>query len=126
MNDLSEASSCCPLCGIDTQHSHTKWEWTHKCRQAALQKEFEKGLPHWFIRHKDAIPGSYGMGIYLDKKAQNGIDTYWWWPVEMLWKEFQRGAYFVTPSLGRDEALRMHEALQIQADPFGKQETPKP
>lgn len=120
------ASSKCPICGVDQPHAHTRHELIHKFRTEALRKEFEAGLLHWFVRYKDVLPGSYGMGIHLTQRSVTLPEQYWWWPVEMLWQQFIRGAYFAAPPLGGgDDVPQMHEALQIKAHPFSDSRAPQ-
>ena len=118
---LLTASSACPLCGTITPHSHTKGELIARYRRVVLLAEFEKTLHSWFFRYKDLIPGSYGMEPHLTKKAATGMDTFLWWPIEMLWLSFERGSELAAPPITNDGYIpQMHEALEIKANPFGE------
>ena len=115
------ASSVCPLCGVDKPHAHTRHELIHRFREEALRKEFETWLPSWYAHYREVLPGSYGMGPMLTRRAVTLPDSYAWWPVEMLWWQFLHGATFAAaPIDDNDSVPQMHEALAIKADPFGK------
>jgi hypothetical protein len=114
-------TSECPVCGVNTPHTHTKNSLANKYREEWLQARFEELLISWFARYRQLLHGSYGMGIHLRDKSNNGLDTYWWWPVEMCWVFFRNGAALFTPPYPGDAIPDVNEALEIKKFPFGKE-----
>jgi hypothetical protein len=61
------------------------------------------------------------MGIHLSRKSANGIATYWWWPVEMLWLSYRYGVSLFEPPWPDGSVPDVNEALEIKKYPFGKE-----
>jgi len=118
------ASSCCPICGVDTPHSHTRRDLTIQFRAAKLRPIFESRLERWWPQLKQNCYGSYGQAPILTHKksgfhqAQGLNDEYIWPAVQMLWEVFMYIPCFEQPPLPAEGVPDINEALSIKEHPF--------